>query len=283
MTQPDRPTFNVKDTYLTHCLKNGKLLRWADKAMPIQVYIAPFNWHEASKQQNRYLYSQMVQDSFKHWTTVCQGKVSFQFVTELRQSQINVLWRPVDRNTLGHCEYMFTPQGELYSAEIQIGLSDGRLHPQYNTLSEVRHTVLHEIGHALGIAGHSDQSGDIMYVPHEYGVVAPSERDVATMDLLYRLPVGFDYAAVAPMIQTPAPITFNRVAARFLKEPEHTTTPSTPAKRPLPNQTHILHEQQDILTRMSQFYVQTQHVKVRRDVQTLFIKKKPGQPDAEQT
>ena len=130
-------------SYVSECLKKDKIIRWSDNCMPLTVYIAPFRWYKARNEG--YNYRQIVIDALKIWQTATQNKVSFKIVTSLNQSQINLDWKRVDRSSLGHCYFNFDGQGRLFSAEIQIGLSDGVIHAQYQDKNEVFHTVLHEI------------------------------------------------------------------------------------------------------------------------------------------
>ena len=98
-------------------------------------------------------------------------------------------WKRVDRRALGHCYIHRDKAPIMYDATVEIGLSDGLLHSQYMDENEVYHTILHEIGHALGL-GHSPYETDIMYTPHKYGVVSLSKRDAASIQWLYRLSLG---------------------------------------------------------------------------------------------
>ncbi len=271
----------MERTYLDACLKDGLTARWPDSGMPIRVYIAPFRWYEKSKQQESYAYNQMVIDAFNTWSQVSGGKVTFQFVATLNESQIDVNWRRVDRKSLGHCEYMINKQSMVYSAEIKIGLSDGILHAQYNDMDEVRHTILHEVGHALGLIGHSDGPEDIMYVPHQFGVTGLSQRDVDTLKLLYKLPVGFDYMAIGKKHALKEPFTFHDVIDHIEGRTDKPKTgkkvidfiPPPPSEKP-----EVLLEQHDILSHMGKFYLATQNIRVDERVKKMYIEKQKKNP-----
>ena len=177
-----------KYTYINENLKNGAIIRWTDECFPLPVYIAPCKWYSLSN-SDRYLYSNMVINALNTWEAVSGGKISFLLVNSLNESQINVDWRRVDRKSLGDCKFAFDKNSRLYSAEVSIGISDGILHNQYMDENEVFHTILHEIGHALGL-GHSPDDGDIMYTPHKYGIVNLSQRDINSIKWLYSFPFG---------------------------------------------------------------------------------------------
>ena len=174
-------------TYVQSAVKKDRLVRWPSNCFPLKFYAAPFRWYKnpADKQD----YMTMVKDALDIWSYVTKGVVKFEYVDKLMDSQVNLDWRRVDRKALGYCEYSYDKMGRLYSAEVQIGLSDGIIHQKYMKKEEVLHTILHEIGHALGL-GHSPNPDDIMYTPHRYGVVGLSQGDVETIKWLYKFENG---------------------------------------------------------------------------------------------
>ncbi len=176
-----------KITYLQECLRNDKIIRWPDGCMPLKVYIAPMNFY--SKKGESYLYKSMVQKAFCAWEEISGGLVSFELVDVKLNSQIDVDWKRVDRSALGHCYFNFDANNRLYSAEVQIGLTDGLIHQEYLQEDEVYHTILHEIGHSIGL-NHSPNTADIMYTPHQYGVTNLSLGDKETLKWLYRFPLN---------------------------------------------------------------------------------------------
>ncbi|MBE7703768.1 MAG: matrixin family metalloprotease [Cyanobacteria bacterium SIG28] len=179
-------------TYLNGSVKNGNIMRWSIN--PLVVYIAPMKFY--SKQGEDAKYRRMVVDALNVWSAASQGKISFRMTNVLLESNINVDWKRVERKALGHCYFNWDSQGRLYGAEVSIGLTDGRIHKQYDNEVEVYHTILHEIGHALGL-GHSPYQGDIMYTPHQYGNASLSANDKYSIQWLYRLPAGAPVRKIA--------------------------------------------------------------------------------------
>lgn len=179
-------------TYLNGSVKNGNIMRWSIN--PLVVYIAPMKFY--SKPGEDAKYRKMVMDAFSVWSAASGGKISFRMTNVLMESNINVDWKRVDRKALGHCYFSWDSAGRLYGAEVSIGLTDGRIHKQYDNETEVYHTILHEIGHALGL-GHSPYKEDIMYTPHQYGNSALSANDKYSIQWLYRLPAGASVKQIA--------------------------------------------------------------------------------------
>jgi len=174
-------------TYIQESLNKGVITRWPLNCMPVAVYIAPFRFYSAKTEA--YKYRQIVKDALQTWKSATNSLVNFTIVENLHASQINLEWRRVERKSLGQCNFNYDGFGRLYSAEIQIGISDGIIHHQYMDENEVYHTILHEIGHALGL-GHSPFKSDIMYTPHQYGVTRLSKGDIETLKWLYKFESG---------------------------------------------------------------------------------------------
>ncbi len=174
-----------KQTYLQFCLHNGRTMRWLESAMPLSVYIAPYRFYTNAGDGLSYM--EMAAQAFNYWEQVTGGKVRFEGVSSLLNSQINLDWKRVDRSSLGRCYFNKDSGNRLYSAEVEIGISDGLVHAEYMSTGEVYHTILHEVGHAIGL-GHSPYTDDIMYTPHQYGVTELSFKDIQTANWLYQIP-----------------------------------------------------------------------------------------------
>lgn len=252
-------------TYLQKHLKNGKLIRWPNQCFPLSVYIAPCTWYSMTE-ADRYAYKGMVLEALREWERVSLGKISFDIIEVLHESQMNIEWRRVERKSLGNCVFNYDNESRLYSAEVQIGISDGIIHKKYMDENEVYHTILHEIGHSLGL-GHSTNPNDIMYTPHQYGVVKLSPRDINSIRWLYSLPYG---TSVDSLNKTYS-LNYNNIDDIIMKialgEVESEFQKTMNNIRILRRN---LEEEQDKLAQMKKFQMSIQNIKLPKEIADKF-------------
>lgn len=175
-------------------LNEGKLERWSDSRMPLKIFVV------SGARVNGYqpIYEQFVYDALRAWSAAMRGQISFTQANSADLADMTIEWidyLPKGTNEVGGITKIFPgPDGPL-RAEIKLCTFPERQSQQNKLLAVMRSCALHEIGHALGITGHSSNPGDIMSgVIHvtntsDFRNVALSPRDASTLYRIYNDPV----------------------------------------------------------------------------------------------
>lgn len=165
------------------------LLRWPERQMPLKVHLPQppdglFDDPEAIHDS--------VRDGILDWTDVAApGIPRFVFVDEKSAADIPILWaRQADGDWfIAYCAYDALPQArrlEVSHITVTARWGDSRV----ADIHDVHETMLHEVGHALGLAGHSPDPDDVMFASSGAGKRGLSERDRNTLKALYARPIG---------------------------------------------------------------------------------------------
>ena len=134
---------------------------------------------------------------------------------------------------------------------------------------------------AIGLLDHSANKRDIMYVPHLYGVVDLSPRDIETVNWLYSLPVGFNYKSIGQdKYQLEEPFRLNDVLLAMQGKTDAKRVPNKFEKnlKPRKENPEALMSQHDILSQMGKFNLMTQNIQIDPDVKGLYKGKKKHPP-----
>jgi len=165
------------------------LLRWPERQMPLKVYLPrpPDGLFEDPD-----AIFDSVRDGVLDWTDVAApGIPSFEFVDDKSQADIPVVWaaEPDGDWYIAFCAYeghALTNRFDVSHILVTARWGDRRV----ADLQDIYDAMLHEMGHALGLAGHSPDSRDLMAPRMGRSETGLSQRDRNTLKALYARPIG---------------------------------------------------------------------------------------------
>jgi predicted Zn-dependent protease/TolA-binding protein len=182
---PERPN---RGDYLPQMASRNGIgpLRWPSRRMPIKVFI-----HDGSSTPGyQTCFRDILTRCFNDWSSASEGRVKFVMVPMAEEAQLEVVWEADPRCIADQAE-----AGEAKVYTDQDGIADCQVKIMTRSLSRdlpltpnrMRAICLHEIGHALGLAGHTDNPMDIMFYSASFqdNWRELGERDARTIRLLY--------------------------------------------------------------------------------------------------
>ncbi len=175
------------------------ITRWATNRVPLRVYVENGGGISGYRPQFR----QFMIDAFAAWVKASEGRLSFSVVNYPQQANIVCHWvddqakASMNGNEQGitRSQYFYHKNEPnvcmVQSADIFILTIYPRNQEELTDMA-IKAVCLHELGHALGISGHSPFNGDMMYATlSPYDIPQHlTERDAATIKRLYQ---GYDH------------------------------------------------------------------------------------------
>ncbi|MCB9471810.1 MAG: matrixin family metalloprotease [Candidatus Obscuribacterales bacterium] len=176
--------------YLDKLTAEDNVNRWDKSKLPLKVHIE----ENSSSKGYQPSFPTIARQSFIAWYRASGKKLPFTFVESLEEADINLEWTDKrlrigddkkEREKAGLTTSATTSAGEVKKARIQIRTQDP-FTKEGTDEDRIKETCLHEIGHSLGLNGHSTNPSDIMYLgTTQRQLPALTKRDKATIAKLY--------------------------------------------------------------------------------------------------
>ena len=126
--------------------------------------------------------------AFDIWDDALRSNLNFVYVNSEQDADITIQYvDSLTKNQVGVAKTGYAQiQGKIYLTKVHVSISKTDPIVFIRNDAQLLKTTLHEIGHAIGIIGHSSNSSDIMY----YSTAStknssPSLKDIETVNKLY--------------------------------------------------------------------------------------------------
>lgn len=187
--------------YLPSVCDEGCVRRWPQHKLPLTIFISYGKDENGRPVQGfREEYNYILLGAIDDWMKASRHKLSYRLVTDARQASLACTWtddpaflkNEGNNVELGVAEVVAEKHPgadgtkQILSANVVI-LVNNRRTGEPLTSDEMKKTCLHEIGHALGMVGHSPSNKDVMFFSNSSAVwPALTKRDKATILRIYQ-------------------------------------------------------------------------------------------------
>lgn len=194
----DRRKFAKEKNYLKELICHDLVFYWRPARMPIRIYIPG----ETARDGFSAIDKQYIIGALNTWVSVIPDKLSYVLVSEEKDGDMRFSQKHKttelgpSRTALGHSVPI--PEGRAkwgVGTISRVNIDIAEASPPVLTADgpgsqERQRVFLHEIGHALGLRGHSCNANDIMFFVSlgDEMPVRLSDRDRATLKAIYETP-----------------------------------------------------------------------------------------------
>ena len=181
---PEKISTDFPGNYIDRAISYGHLYRWHPDTFPLKIYI------ENNPELPDYYYKE-VKKAFMQWQKVSGDYITFVYTDFKDEADIRCTFpKNFDREisddamTAGLSSFEINNDLILYS-KIELAVYNSK--NKYLKPKQLYHCALHEIGHSLGLKGHSANPNDIMYPSAKHYKAKISLGDISTLRLLYSI------------------------------------------------------------------------------------------------